>query len=354
MIITNIRKKVSVGTILLLIFLTIFMFRFIKVTLNKDVRGNLAYVQLLNSGMPVVKATYYDEEAYIESSVTLKSLILEALNIKNLDPIELVMKQIPYFDSISAEGSVEKPDYLDISNIISFNLNDGSVDKIVKGEKHKSSGANPAYDPSLKKQLNQSKPEVLIYHTHTTESYSTKDGRDENKNVVGVGNLVAKELEENYGISVIHDKTMHSSSYQESYKKSRETVKKYLDKYGSFKMIIDLHRDSVGEKNKSGMATTLNGESVARIMFVMTKNNPNYEASVNLSNSMIKNADKLFPGLMRSRKNFIYNRGSAMFNQDLSKNAVLIEVGAEVNTPDESMASAKYIARLIAEEINRK
>lgn len=353
MIITNIRKKVSVGTVLLLIFLTIFMFRFIKVTLNKDVKGNLAYVQLLNAGMPVVKATYYDKEAYIESNVTLKSLILEALNIKHLDPIDLVIKQIPYFASISTEGSVERPDYLDISNIISFNLNDGSIDKVAKGENHKSSSENPAYDPSLKKQLNQSKPEVLIYHTHTTESYSTKDVGDENKNVVGVGNLVAKELEENYGISVIHDTTMHSASYNDSYRTSRETVKKYLDKYGDFKMIIDLHRDSVKDEHRNGLVGNINGEKVAKIMFVLDQTNKNYEYILARANRMKENAEKLFPGLSRG-KHFYYKKGSMHFNQDLNKNTFLIEVGANVNIPEEAQASAKYIARLIAEEINRK
>ncbi len=70
---------------------------------------------------------------------------------------------------------------------------------------------------------------MLIYHTHNSEGYSEeRTSNNEEHNVVGVGTLVAKELEENYGISVIHDKTNHSASYEQSYNKSRETVKNIL------------------------------------------------------------------------------------------------------------------------------
>ena len=68
-------------------------------------------------------------------------------------------------------------------------------------------------------------------------------------NVVGVGDVLANELEENYGISVIHDKTNHCISYNDSYTRSGETVDKYLQEYGDFKMIIHLHRDSLDDKS---------------------------------------------------------------------------------------------------------
>ncbi len=48
------------------------MFRFMKIAASKDMRENLSYIQLLNAGMPVAKGTYYDENAYLESNITLK------------------------------------------------------------------------------------------------------------------------------------------------------------------------------------------------------------------------------------------------------------------------------------------
>ena len=38
------------------------------------------------------------------------------------------------------------------------------------------------------------------------------DTEQEDFSVVGVGDVLAKELEEGYGISVIHDKTIHDTS----------------------------------------------------------------------------------------------------------------------------------------------
>lgn len=349
------KRKVPIGMMVLLVFLTMFMFKFVKVILDKDVAGNLSYVQLLNSGMPLIEATYYDEDAYVESDVTLKSLVLETLNIKAVNPIELAVKQIPYFSSLATINNIEKPSTLpSVQDLASFNLNNDSIAKVPESEIPVSTAAG-VYDPSLKKPLDQSKPKILLYHTHTTEGYSVSNSADESMNVVGVGSYLTKELEENYGISVIHDKTMHSASYNDSYKRSRETVQKYVSKYGEFDMVIDLHRDS--HNNKSLVTANINGEDVAKILFVLTRNSPNYENSLSLSTSLRDTANRLFPGLVRTSSEngfFIYNKGQSMFNQDLSKNSVLIEVGADCNTPQEAMNSAKYIARIIAEQLNRE
>lgn len=347
------RKKIPIELGIFLIFLVIFMFRFIQVTLEKNVIGNLSYVQLLNKGMPLIEATYYDKDAYVESNVTIKSLALEALNIKSFHPIDIVLNEVPYFDALSKISTVEKPGYINkISDIVSFSLNDQSIDMKEQTQVATTDTSSGVYDSSLKKELDQSVPEVLIYHTHTAEGYSINDTTDENLNVVGVGDTLAKELEENYGISVIHDKTMHSISYNDSYKRSRETVQSYLAKYGNFKLIIDLHRDAVSESSKSAVTTNINGEDLARFMFVVTKNNSNYDASVSLATRLTEKSEELFPGLWRG-KLMTYNRGSNYFNQDLSANSLLVEIGANCNTPQESNNTARYLARLIAEELNR-
>lgn len=351
------RMRIPIGVLLFVSFLMFFMVRFVKVTLDKDDRGNLAYVQLLNSGMPLIKASYYDDQAYAESKITVKSLALEALNLDEVDPLSLALKQIPYLNSFEHNF---KPSYLTLNNIDSFSLNDDSLEILAeKEEKEEEADVSATretsvYDSSLKKELNQGKPEVLIYHTHTTESYypAEKDSQDENLNVVGVGDVLAKELEENYGVSVIHDKTMHSASYNDSYKRSRETVKKYINKYEDFKLVIDLHRDSIPNDKKAAVTKEINGESIAKIMMVTTRNSPNYESAKNLAENFTAKANELFPGMARSV--YTYNRGSGAFNQDLSKNSLLIETGAQCNTIEESKGTAKYIARLVAEQLNRK
>ena len=266
------------------------------------------------------------------------------------------------FDFVPNDISIVnyKSDYTGRVCVIGRNLNKDSID-IVSEEESKESAELEAsknsevYDPSLKKELDQSKPEVLIYHTHNSEGYTEeRTSNNEEHNVVGVGTLVAKELEENYGISVIHDKTNHSASYEQSYNKSRETVKKYINEYDDFKMVIDIHRDSVGEHNKKNLTANINGESLAKIMFVTTKNSQYFNDAESLAYRFINKANELFPDILRRQETFKYDRGKNAFNQQYNKNSMLIEVGAEVNTSKEAQATAKYIARLIAEELNRK
>lgn len=346
--------NVSGSIVLILLLFTIFMVRFVNIAAEKKVRGNLAYVQLLNLGLPIIDSNYFDEDAYVESDVTIASIALEAANINGLNPVSLISYEIPYLknDELINENNPST------SVFNSFKLSDGSVAKLnpeeLNGIGNNSVTASAAYDPKLKKTLNQAKPEVLIYHTHTTESYlpSNRDSTDENLNVVGVGDVLANELEQNYGISVIHDKTMHSASYEDSYTRSNETVSKYLKKYGDFKLIIDLHRDAIGSSNKSAFALNINNETVAKIMFVTAKNSSYYKDNEAMAESLNSIARGLFPGF--SKGIHPYNRGKGAFNQGLSKNSVLIEVGADGNTATESKASAKYIGRIIAEKLNGK
>ena len=203
------------------------------------------------------------------------------------------------------------------------------------------------------KKLDQGNPQVLLYSTHTAEAFGqAKDfHEDSTKNVVGVTELIAKELEEYYGIAVIHDKTKHDVFYEQSYSRSKETLYKYKEQYGvdQFNMVVDIHRDGVGRDKKHVVTGNLNGENIAKIMFVDTRNSPNFANTHAMNQRLMENSKKLFPGLARTIRSA--NKGRSMYNQEVLNNTTLIEVGAEPNTPAEAQATAKYIARLIAEEV---
>lgn len=360
---TNVKEKIQkvyilIPMILFLIISMIVLTKTIQGLSYNEKKGNMIYVQILNKGMPLVKELSFDSEDLVEGNFSLKDKVLDVLGINRKDPINIISKEIKYFSMLKSENSKEA---ININKeISSFKLGDTSVSKVSEKEMQKGKGSNlaslKAYNPSLKKTLNSSKPEVLIYHTHTSERYTTdvesnsNDSMNENENVCAVGNEIARELEENYGISVIHDKTVHNTTYTQSYSRSRETLTQYLNKYGDFKLIIDLHRDSV--KSKSSVTVNLNGEDVTKIMFVMTEKNPHFDKNNAIVENMIGNANELFPGFIRQRIN--YNVGTRYFNQDLSNNAILIEVGARINKIEEATGSAKYTARLIAEYLNGK
>lgn len=334
--------------------------KFINNTFSNNKKSSILYIELLNYGMPIVKTSTDDNEHLLEAKYNFKDSILEGLGINIYNPIKIISKEIAFLSLPNSKNN--SSDYISDVSFNPFKLQDNSIFKNVEKEnpqENKEEDTNTlvntvvnVYDPKLKKPLNNSKPEVLIYHTHTSESYKPGevDSYDETKNICAVGNELVRELENNYGISVVHDKTIHSTSYNQSYTRSRETIDKYLKKYGDFKLIIDLHRDS--GVNKKSVTTKLNNEEVAKIMFVMAKNNPNFPKNNAIATQMVNISDKLFPGL--SRGIYYYPKGINAFNQNKSNNAILIEVGSELNTTNEAKGSAKYIARVVAEYLNGK
>ena len=238
-----------------------------------------------------------------------------------------------------------------LKSTFTFNPFQVSEDSISKLPVNNDSKNTQIYNPSLKKEINKSKPEILIYHSHTTENYNAAEpeSSDENTNVVGVGDVLSKELEENYGISVIHDKTDHCISYNDSYTRSGETVDKYLKQYGDFKMVIDLHRDSID--NKAVTTTEVYGMSASKIMFVNAKNSTRYNKNKALTEKVFNKTSELFPSL--PIKIFTYDRGKNAFNQSKSDGCLLFEIGSHTNTPEESKVTAECMARVIAEIINK-
>lgn len=351
----NLKKKINFkglpkieASYILLIAVILFLFiRLLGVLKGTSERGAYAYVQLLNFSMPIVEEVAYNDEAYAENNLSVKQVMLSALGLDNLNPYSIIGNEVKFFSHDLACNTS-----LGGTNIISpFKVSDSAITKMTEEEKAELDTLSKAYDPSLKKTLNQAKPEVLIYHTHESEAYLEGGISTDNPDfsVVGVGDVLKDELEQNYGISVIHDKTIHSKpSYNDCYKKSSETVKRYIDKYGDFKLIIDLHRDSVD--NRSAYTLNINDEDIAKIMFVNSLNSPRVDENLATRDFLKSKGDELFPGFIRS--NIEYNSGKGMFNQHLADHSVLIECGATINKAQEAKRTAKYIARLVAEYIN--
>ncbi|MBL4932980.1 stage II sporulation protein P [Clostridium paridis] len=341
--------KFNVKKIIITLLIAIFALRSTYIIVSKQFHNSNLYIDMLNKGMPYLNSL--DLPSKDNGNLTLQNYLASILGIEDINFFTVVKNEIPYFKELPNNMEYDENT---IATLDPFELNDKSIIKYTPEEMPKE-GTNivsKAYDPKLKKTLNIDKPEVLIYHSHTMESYSpaTAESNDPNMSVVGVGNALTKELEENYGIATIHDTTIHSLSYDDSYKRSGETLSKYLKKYNSFKIIIDLHRDAM--ENKTPVTATINGESVARIMFVLAQNNQYYPKNKALTDKLNTLSRNIFPGLSRGIDE--YRRGKDSFNQNQSPNAILIEVGANCNSNVEAQNTAKYIARLLAEDINGK
>ncbi len=203
-------------------------------------------------------------------------------------------------------------------------------------------------------------PQVLIVHTHTTESYMLRDSdhytdtdathtRDETKNMVAVGAVFADRLE-NAGIEVLHLKTIHDyPSYSGSYDASAATVKTALKEYPSIKVILDIHRDSIsdGGTGKVKPVVKIGDKTAAQVMLVMGTNHKNFEKNLSLAARYHQTMEVLYPGLARPMT--LYNK---KYNQELHTGSMLIEVGTDANTLEEALYGARLGANALVSLLN--
>ena len=200
-------------------------------------------------------------------------------------------------------------------------------------------------------------PQVLIYHTHTTESFEpfvrenldaefNYRSTDETKNVVMIGDAIAEELEAQ-GIAVIHARDIHDyPSYNGSYDRSRETILPILEKYPTIKVALDIHRDAIATDTAAYQPyITVDGREAAQIMIISgcddgTLGMPDYIKNFHFASSLQQQIEGDVPGLTRPIL-FDYRK----YNQDLTTGSLLIEVGSHGNTLDQVQYSGQLIGK---------
>ena len=214
----------------------------------------------------------------------------------------------------------------------------------------------------LKPDITINKENILLFHTHTCESYTPSENfeyeqtgtyrtTDFNYNVVRVGTELTNQLK-SYGYNVIHDNTYHDyPAYNGSYGRSLTTVKNLLKQYDNTDIVIDLHRDAIGDYTYAP-TVQIGEEQSAQIMFVIGTDgggleHENWNDNLKFAIKVQEKANELYPGLFKP----IILRNSR-YNQHLAKAACIIEVGATGNTMDQCLNSMKYLAKVMSEVIN--
>lgn len=207
-----------------------------------------------------------------------------------------------------------------------------------------------------------SEPTILVYHSHTTESYTLLDvgyytesldlrSDDNSKNMVRVGDELVKYLELQ-GFNVIHDTEIHDENYSGAYDSSRKSIEKYLEEYPSIEITIDVHRDDITYDNKTKVkpTATINEKKAARMMIISgaeygsIKNFPDWEYNLRFNLAIQNKAEEMYPGLMRPIL-FAERR----YNMFETKNSFLLEIGTDGNTLDEACYSARLFATVLGE-----
>lgn len=211
-----------------------------------------------------------------------------------------------------------------------------------------------AEETKSKKKADNKKPLVIIYHTHSTESYqpyseSNFHREKEEGTVRDVGNKMTEELNR-LGIGVVHDKTIHDRpSYNQSYDRSLETVTALQKKYPTAKYIIDLHRDAAAYSGNVGKTTTINKETVAKFGLVIGQNNANYSKLLSYAKKINQKAEAMYPGFEGRiiKKEYRYN-------EYIADKYLLLEIGNNQNKIEEVRAAGKYFAHVLAAVIEEE
>lgn len=190
---------------------------------------------------------------------------------------------------------------------------------------------------------------VGIYHTHNSENYTgddsgRKDHADGQGDVVAVGKALAETLNKK-GIGTVHNTDINDKEFMSAYSRSINSAQKLLKENPTIRILIDLHRDGLPPEVGKGVVR-LEDKNMAKILFVVGQKNPHWEKNNQLVKKIIGVGQQKYPGLFSQNPNYALQ---ARYNQHLSNGAVLLEVGSQLNSPEEALNSVEPLAEVLKE-----
>lgn len=216
--------------------------------------------------------------------------------------------------------------------------------------------------------VNKDEPAVLIFHTHTTETYEILDrdfyavghktrSNDSKINMVRVGEEIVKEIE-SAGYKIIHDKEIHDGTYNGAYAHSRKSVEKYLKEYPSVKVVLDIHRDAIqrSDGTKIKPTATVEGKKAAQIMIISgcqeeggpIEGFPDWKKNLIFAVELQSTLEELFAGITRP----LYF-SPRKYNMDLTACSLLVEVGSDANTLDEAVYTGRCLGKAVSKILEK-
>lgn len=187
-------------------------------------------------------------------------------------------------------------------------INKSSVNNTSNGVESPATEALPS--DSIKSILPLSS-DVVIYNSHAEEDYPS------GIKVTDVGALINDKLIKE-GMESKFIRCDPPTEYVKAYQTTRDLITKNVEGY-SDAILLDIHRDITGNTKAD----------TRKILFILAENNPHYEENkkfvYNLLNN-IKKSEKVKSDIL------LYKNGISYFNQDLSNNSVVINIGNDMSS----------------------
>ena len=361
----NIRLKLS--KILKILIIIMFLVFFIKLISNKvqaiETENNIIQSSVNKVSSQTLKdyfgktlALFSLQENYNEIYISVKNILKYELGTLNkiIEDKSLNINE----EELTSEDKVELLEYAKVETEVQETVVEEKYSEEIQSVKIKNASNYEITEDLLNEMQNNDytySRNVIIYHTHTCESYTQEAGfeyaasgnyrtTDLNFSVSRVGDELEKNLK-SLNFNVIHDKTYHDfPAYSGSYDRSYDTVNNLVNENQNYEIIFDIHRDAVGSDGSYAPTVKIGEEYAAQLMFVIGTDaggleHPNWRENLSFAFKVQSKANELYPGLFKP-----IMLSNSRFNQNLGSGACIIEVGATGNTLQQAMNSMKYLS----------
>ncbi|WP_430510307.1 stage II sporulation protein P [Gottfriedia solisilvae] len=297
------------------------------------------------------------EDKSNKSEKSIENIIFSFItNIRLYDPISLIVHGIPgvekYENNILVVG--EGADFTNLP--IESKL---TIDEINQNPEVEKPANDPIIPTKPPKQTTNGRDIFFIYHTHSWESFlplipgakTPNQASSPKVNVSLLGERLKRNLEAN-GIGAVSDHTNIGTelakknwSWGSSYKMSREIVQEAMSQDKNLNFLIDIHRD---DSRKKITTVNIDGKNFAKLFFVVGVENKNYKKNLAFAKEINNEISKINKGLTRGIYSKNYNDGNGIYNQDLSPNSFLVEIGGVDNTLEELNRTVDLLAEILS------
>ncbi|KOS61030.1 stage II sporulation protein P [Lysinibacillus agricola] len=199
---------------------------------------------------------------------------------------------------------------------------------------------------------------VLLVFTHSQEAYQPMvkvvSGKaavyDEKTNIFNLKDTISKHFSMNgiqtdvLDVDVMKELKLQKKLFPDAYNVVRPYLTKRLEEQ-SYDLVIDLHRDSA---KRNATTITHNNESYARIAIVVGAEHKNYRWNTAYAESLSASMNEIVPKISRGVISKSGDNVDGRYNQDLTKEMILIELGGIDNTEEELNRTIAIIGKAIA------
>ena len=190
----------------------------------------------------------------------------------------------------------------------------------------------------------EKKPLLYLYNTHDTEKYK------DDKSVLDATNALFNNLKK-LGLDAIKEEKRVSDFLIDGispYDISRNFISD-ISKDNNITYFVDIHRDSVNDT-----MVTINNKNYAKILFVLGCDNKNYQENKKVLEKMHQYLENNYKGISKGILEKSGKGVNGIYNQDLGKNILLIEIGGVDNNIEEVNNSTEILALMFYDILGDK